>query len=777
MNKLTNYFTNSKQILRLGGLLACLVLPLAVTSMVTAQNTTGDPWKMLVLVYRNTDADYVDIDGVTKHLTATMPPDQVTNMVNTFLNLPHRAMVYDYSDQLGELEAHVEVIDTPLTTLDSAGANGYWPSPANTAKELDQYGPPGLYDSVLVFWQPSNPDTGQSVPINAFGLGYWGGNAANGMTYAAIINIDWVFASDPCNGEVFLHEWLHGVTSFYMSLGFLFPPNDLHGAEQAGYSTDSHGCWTQWYRDYMRGLVYENGQPTALVPATWHSGSITTHDIQGWRAEFYNNETLDDLPVVVRDDADVNFDWGTGSPHPLIQADHFSSRWTKDVNFEGGHYLFQLYRDDGLRIYIDDSPVFNEWQDGSGWQYTDIAVGAGLHTVRIEHYEADGPAGVKVAWALLPGTPEVENNNRPGRANPIIAAAHGFIQTDGDIDYYSFSGQAGQSITATIAAQSTGSSLDSSLILFDSDGTTVLAGNDDYNGYDSQVSSTLPHDGQYYLAVRDIENNGGPSYWYSLNLELGPVTGGSLPYFLSLANNKKIGDIRATNADILRYDKATNTWTMVYDGSGHGTRKISDFDVMDDGSLLLVFSGNRRIAGLGIATPFDVVRFTPDNPNVYPLGAGTYSWFFQGKPQGLTRSSEKIDAINLTGDRLLLSTSGTATVPLASGGELRSADEDVMAFNMSTGQWEGELVIDGSKIPGMAAEDVNSISNDPASDDYLITIRGGFRLDGVKGNGRSIVRLTPNGGPTVYTPSLVDWLAPGEKFPSNLEGLSVEESH
>ena len=60
----------------------------------------------------------------------------------------------------------------------------------------------------------------------------------------------------------------------------------------------------------------------------------------------------------------------------------------------------------------------------------------------------------------------------------------------------------------------------------------------------------------------------------------------------------------------------------------------------------------------------------------------------------------------------------------------------------------------------MGAEDLASIWDDPDSGDYTITIVGAFTVGGVKGNGKSIGNLTPNGGATVFTPSLVQWLAP-----------------
>src|SRR5690606_23958026 len=134
------------------------------------------------------------------------------------------------------------------------------------------------------------------------------------------------------------------------------------------------------------------------------------------------------------------------------------------------------------------------------------------------------------------------------------------------------------------------------------------------------------------------------------------------------------------------------------------------------------FAANQVIAGLGTATPYDVVRFMPGNPGVYPMAAGTYEWFFQGKPQGLTTTAEKIDAIDLDGDWLLLSTTGAAKVPLLPSGTLSAADEDVIAFNRATYRWESTLVIDGSKIPGMTVEDISGMWDDPDSGDYYITI-------------------------------------------------------
>ncbi|MBK7218532.1 MAG: hypothetical protein IPH95_16115 [Candidatus Promineofilum sp.] len=92
---------------------------------------------------------------------------------------------------------------------------------------------------------------------------------------------------------------------------------------------------------------------------------------------------------------------------------------------------------------------------------------------------------------------------------------------------------------------------------------------------------------------------------------------------------------------------------MIYDGSDHGTLKnIAAFDVrtFNDGSWLLVFSANQVIPGLGTATPRDIVRFMPDDHDIFPLGPGAYSWYMRGanRPDG---GGGDIDALTPTRHR------------------------------------------------------------------------------------------------------------------------------
>ena len=49
----------------------------------------------------------------------------------------------------------------------------------------------------------------------------------------------------------------------------------------------------------------------------------------GWRGEYFDNRWLYGLPVLVRSDAKIDFNWGHGSPSPGIPSDAFSVSWSR----------------------------------------------------------------------------------------------------------------------------------------------------------------------------------------------------------------------------------------------------------------------------------------------------------------------------------------------------------------------------------------------------------------------------------------------------------------
>jgi len=118
-----------------------------------------------------------------------------------------------------------------------------------------------------------------------------------------------------------------------------------------------------------------------------------------WRGEYFTNRHLAGTPALVREDAEIAFDWGTASPDFRLPADNFSVRWTRDVTVKEGNYVFETSTDDGVRLYIDGRVLIDEWRDMSLHTFqarTELT--GGTHTLRMEYYEHIGSAQAKLRW-------------------------------------------------------------------------------------------------------------------------------------------------------------------------------------------------------------------------------------------------------------------------------------------------------------------------------------------------------------------------------------------
>jgi hypothetical protein len=115
--------------------------------------------------------------------------------------------------------------------------------------------------------------------------------------------------------------------------------------------------------------------PIPPVPDTWHG-------------EYFANPFLSGEPELVREDPELSFDWGTGSPGEAIPADNFSARWTREVWVQAGTYRFFLEVDDGARFWIDGQPVIEAWDLVPGETHiADVELADGLHTMQVEYFE------------------------------------------------------------------------------------------------------------------------------------------------------------------------------------------------------------------------------------------------------------------------------------------------------------------------------------------------------------------------------------------------------
>ena len=121
-------------------------------------------------------------------------------------------------------------------------------------------------------------------------------------------------------------------------------------------------------------------------------------DGSGLRGEYYDNPDLRGSPKITRVDYGITHLWGDDSPGPGVPADNFSVRWTGQVQPRFSEaYVFSGYRDDGVRVWIDDRLIIDQWKEGNWAPFASdpvLLTANQRHKIRVEYLELQGQAAV-----------------------------------------------------------------------------------------------------------------------------------------------------------------------------------------------------------------------------------------------------------------------------------------------------------------------------------------------------------------------------------------------
>ena len=226
----------------------------------------------------------------------------------------------------------------------------------------------------------------------------------------------------------------------------------------------------------------------------------------------------------------------------------------------------------------------------------------------------------------------------------------------------------------------------------------------------------LDNQGDFLAAWGNEHQDGGNSGVYG---QYGYPTTPNIPILLSLMGNGRVRGLNYTRGDILKYDPAADQWSIFWDASDHhaGAANVGDFELLDDGDLLLVFKSPVTLPGVGKVQPHDIARFD--------AATATYSFYFDGSDVGLTLQSERLDALGMEADgSLLLSTVASFAVPGLTG-----VDEDTFRFQPASlgantaGSWTYVLM-------GVTPKDLWSLWVDTVSPDpyYYMTFERPVRV-------------------------------------------------
>ncbi|MBB5352488.1 GH43 family beta-xylosidase [Haloferula luteola] len=123
--------------------------------------------------------------------------------------------------------------------------------------------------------------------------------------------------------------------------------------------------------------------------------------LRGLLGTYYTGRDLKN-ETLRRIDPEIAFNWGEGSPDPLIDNDQFSVRWEGFIEpLFSEDYTFYAKSDNGRRLRVDGKWVIDEWNDAYDQTPSGtIRLEAGKRVpIVYEYYEDRGGANTRLEWS------------------------------------------------------------------------------------------------------------------------------------------------------------------------------------------------------------------------------------------------------------------------------------------------------------------------------------------------------------------------------------------
>jgi len=314
------------------------------------------------------------------------------------------------------------------------------------------------------------------------------------------------------------------------------PKNDTAAVAQ-DVTVPGNICGTVEKAEDVDFYRFKVGQATTL---TFHCRAMRLQD------KIHDLQTHVDPIITIRD---VQTNSTLASVDNSYAADPFLAH-----KFQPGEYLLEVrdVRYSGNRywnysIEINDRPFVSHVYPSA------VAKGGATELQLVGHHLPDaeaiswqapadiGPSTINVSLPLESGhsnpvavvisdlavdVESREENNTTNQAQPVSlpGVVSGRIESEADIDCYSFEAKKGDKVSIEVQARRNGSGLDSIIRILNAD-EKQLTENDDLRLWnkmtvqDSQIENwTVPADGKYVLEIRDVHLRGGDEFVYLLEL-------------------------------------------------------------------------------------------------------------------------------------------------------------------------------------------------------------------------------------------------------------------
>lgn len=151
-------------------------------------------------------------------------------------------------------------------------------------------------------------------------------------------------------------------------------------------------------------VLYSPGMyPTGVTVEPVDTEDLASDGAKGLKGEYFNNSDMDGEPVLVRQDRQVDFNWGSLSPDAKVKDDNFSVRWTGKLTApESGTYSLGLAGNGQMRLFIDGKIFVEDSKNRrtrSLIKNVDLK-GGRTYDIRIEYVEnANHYASARLVWS------------------------------------------------------------------------------------------------------------------------------------------------------------------------------------------------------------------------------------------------------------------------------------------------------------------------------------------------------------------------------------------
>jgi len=133
------------------------------------------------------------------------------------------------------------------------------------------------------------------------------------------------------------------------------------------------------------------------------SSQVKGKRVNGLKGEYFNNITMEGPPVLTRNDPSINFQWTLSAPHPDVNYDFFSVRWTGTLlSPESGSYKLGIEGNHGYRLFLDKHLLIDTWDKPSySATLANVILEKGKeYALRIEYKEPSGNSRFKLVWTV-----------------------------------------------------------------------------------------------------------------------------------------------------------------------------------------------------------------------------------------------------------------------------------------------------------------------------------------------------------------------------------------